>query len=62
MMSSIMNEEKTNCRNCIYYYVTWDVKFPYGCKLFGVKSKQMPCIIVYQSIGRPCERFTKKQK
>lgn len=57
-----MNVKKINCRNCNYYNITWDNNFPYGCKLFGVKSKQMPSIIVYQSIGKPCEHFMKKQQ
>lgn len=56
-----MNGEKINCRNCCYYYITWDKNFPYGCKIFGVKSKQMPSIIVHQSIGKPCERYNNKQ-
>lgn len=57
-----MSGEKTNCRNCKYYHITWDVKFPYGCKLFKVKSKQMPSVIVYQSLGKPCENFTEKKQ
>lgn len=53
--------KKINCRKCKYYYITWDTRFPFGCKLFGVKSKQTPSIIVYQSIGKYCDRFMEKQ-
>ena len=49
-----------NCQKCINYYITWDNNFPYGCKLFGIKSKQQPSVIVYQSLGKQCENFVKK--
>jgi hypothetical protein len=51
-----------NCIKCIYYYVTWDSKFPRGCKLFGFKTKTMPSITVFDSTGKPCENFTPKLK
>ncbi|WPC43507.1 uracil-DNA glycosylase [Clostridium sp. JS66] len=52
-----MTIEMVQCRKCKYYYITWDKNFPYGCKLFKVKSKQMPSIIVYQSIGKQCGNY-----
>ena len=54
------NKGKIQCRRCVYYYVTWDIQFPYGCKLYGVKSKQVPSIVVSKSIGMPCDRFFDK--
>jgi hypothetical protein len=52
-----MSIKRIECRKCKHYYITWDKNFPYGCKLFKVKSKQMPCVIVYQSIGKQCENY-----
>ena len=49
-----------NCRKCIYFYITWDNRFPYGCKLYEVKSRQLPSMVVYQSIGKMCESFKEK--
>lgn len=56
------NMNKVQCNKCKYYYVTWDVQFPYGCKLYGIKSKQVPSIVVSKSIGTQCEQFIEKQK
>jgi len=56
-----MNNEKIECRKCIHYFITWDQRFPYGCKLYEVKSRQMPSIIVYQSLGSKCPNFVKKE-
>lgn len=55
-------ETNVNCRNCEYYYITWENKFPFGCKLFGIKSKQIPSVVVYQSSGKKCEGFEEKKK
>ncbi|MBF0303994.1 MAG: uracil-DNA glycosylase [Desulfamplus sp.] len=53
---------KVNCRECIYYYVTWDINCPYGCKAMGFKGKQMPSIAVLNSTGKQCLLFEKKVK
>ncbi|WML34524.1 uracil-DNA glycosylase [Clostridium sp. OS1-26] len=57
-----MEGKKVQCHNCKYYYITWDIQFPYGCKLYGIKSKQVPSIIVSKSIGMPCNEFVEKTK
>lgn len=50
-----------NCKKCKYYYITWDPKFPYGCKAFGMKTKQLPSTEVYASSGTECVKFQKKE-
>ena len=57
-----MANEKINCYKCLYYYVTWDPSFPKGCKVYGFKSMNMPHIVVKQSTGSPCCKFTPKEK
>ena len=57
----IMENGKVNCKKCMYHYITWDNSFPYGCKLYGVKSKQLPSVIVSQSIGKACDSFLEKK-
>ena len=54
------NLKRIYCQKCKYYYVTWDNQFPNGCKLYGIKSKQLPSLIVYQSVGSPCDKFTQR--
>lgn len=56
------NNYKRNCYNCIFFYVTWEPKFPNGCKALGFKTKQLPSVTVFQSSGSPCELFRAKQK
>lgn len=56
-----MSEQKINCLKCKYYFITWDPSRPYGCKLFGFKSIQIPSVAVHQSSGAPCQGFEHKQ-
>jgi hypothetical protein len=55
-----MVNEKINCYKCKYYYITWDVSFPKGCKFYDFKSLNFPSLLVKQSTGLPCEKFTPK--
>ncbi len=50
-----------NCRKCKHFYVTWDINHPYGCKSFGMKTKQLPSLAVYQTSGKECLKFQKKE-
>jgi hypothetical protein len=52
--------QKVNCRECQYYYITFDERAPYGCRAYGFKTKQMPSIAVYQSGGIHCQLFSSK--
>lgn len=43
-----------NCLQCRHYYVTWDPRFPRGCRAYGFKTQQMPSALVLSSSGSPC--------
>ncbi len=53
--------DRIHCAGCKFYYVTWDVTFPYGCKLYQIKSKQLPSHVVLQSVGRKCDQYIPKE-
>jgi hypothetical protein len=48
------------CNSCIHYYITWDKKFPYGCKAMGFKTHEVPSLSVYKSSGTECLLFQSK--
>ena len=55
------NESKrVDCFQCKHFYVTWDPRFPRGCKVFGFKTRQLPSVAVFSSSGEPCEGFERK--
>lgn len=59
-MSKEQAEKK--CLSCEYYYITWDKRFPYGCKAFGFKSVSLPEVEVLRASGEECKLFKKRQK
>ena len=50
-----------NCFNCVHFRVTWDPVNPRGCAAYGVKSKQIPSIVVKQASGLDCMKFQSKR-
>jgi hypothetical protein len=56
-----MNEnKKIDCFKCKFFYVTWDQRFPKGCKAFQFKTAKLPSIEVLKASGQPCLRFERK--
>lgn len=54
-------DNRINCFKCNFFYITWDVHYPHGCKAMGFKTKQLPSVTVYQSSGKPCQLFSEKK-
>lgn len=55
-----MKNSKVNCFQCEHFYVTWDPKFPRGCRAFGFKTAQIPSAQVLQASGKQCLQYSKK--
>ena len=51
-----------SCIGCRHYFVTWEPKTPKGCKFFGFKSIQMPCLMVRKTTGQDCQEYSAKGK
>jgi hypothetical protein len=49
-----------NCKECKFFYITWDKKFPYGCKLYEIKSKTAPDAQVLINTGVACLGYEPK--
>lgn len=56
----ILKNEKNKCFLCEFFYVTWDKRFPYGCKAMGFKGSRLPCVEVRQASGAECLSFREK--
>lgn len=52
--------ERINCYECIHHFITHQPNHPYGCKAYGFKSKKMPSVAVFESSGKPCQAYEKK--
>ncbi|AGL02968.1 hypothetical protein Desgi_3645 [Desulfoscipio gibsoniae DSM 7213] len=50
-----------NCRKCKHFYITWDARFPNGCKSYGIRSKYNPAFEVLRVTGKGCLCFHEKK-
>jgi hypothetical protein len=60
MIDAVCRAQPANCHACRHYLVTWDQRFPYGCRAHGFKSKKSPALEVYEASGFPCQLFLPK--
>jgi hypothetical protein len=51
-----------NCFSCEHFYITYDKKYPYGCRIIGFKSARMPAVDVYINSDMDCGLFRQKEK
>jgi hypothetical protein len=51
---------KPNCLKCTHFAVTWEAAFPRSCKLFGFKTRGMPCDEVFRTTGKTCPSFVER--
>jgi hypothetical protein len=55
-----MNDKSKNCFQCKHFFITWDKNFPRGCKVYDVKSRDLPCMIVAASTKEGCVAYELK--
>ncbi|MCX8086885.1 MAG: hypothetical protein N3C63_08290 [Rhodocyclaceae bacterium] len=48
------------CLRCKHYFITFDARFPYGCRAMGFKSQQLPCKEVEAASGLACQSFERR--
>jgi hypothetical protein len=56
------DDKDVNCRRCRHYFITYDSRFPYGCRVIGFKSRDIPAMVVYRDSGAACHMYSPKKK
>lgn len=57
-----MGSTAPNCLQCIHFHVTWDPRFPRGCRVFGIKTPRMPSQVVFENTGTHCPAFERSPR
>lgn len=55
-------EGEISCFSCMYFYITYDPQFPYGCRAARFKSRRLPAKEMSASSGMDCQFFAGKEK
>jgi hypothetical protein len=56
------NREKgIHCFSCRHFYITYDPRFPYGCRAVGFKSRGVPAAEVRANSGMDCQFFAARE-
>lgn len=53
----VQPQRAPDCLRCQFFAVSWDPDFPRSCTVFGIKSRQLPSILVYEATGRHCPAY-----
>ena len=62
-MGKKTSEDKSiNCRQCRHFFITYDTRFPYGCRVIGFKSRDLPSVVVCRDSGAPCRSYSLRKK
>jgi hypothetical protein len=48
------------CLSCRYYYFTYEVRQPHGCRAMGFRSLQIPCQVAFENSGMICQLMEPK--
>ena len=51
-----------NCFFCEHFFITYERKYPYGCRAIGFKSARMPSVDVYSNSEMDCALFIRKER
>ncbi len=55
------NALKIDCHKCKHYFVTWEKRFPHGCRAMKFKGRALPSAIVFNSSNMACMLFVQKK-
>ena len=51
-----------NCFSCEHFFITYEQKYPYGCRIISFKSARMPSVDVYINSNMECGLFVQKER
>lgn len=50
-------ESEPNCMKCQHHAITYTMGMRYQCNAMGFKSAKLPCKVVLENSGLPCQFY-----
>jgi len=58
----VVRRHANSCQGCIYFFVTYEPRFLYGCRAMGFKSRRYPFVDVLEATGKDCQTRELRKK
>jgi len=52
---------EVDCLKCEHFEITWNTDFPRACKVFEIRTANIPSVDVKRATGKQCPSFTLKR-
>ena len=57
---AVASADERRCTKCAHYFITYNVRFPYGCRIMGFKSRRLPQEEIFSLTGVACQTFERR--
>ena len=56
----VVSDKQIDCNSCAHFFITWNKRFPFGCRAMGFMSANSPNKDVFEVEGRNCLAYKEK--
>ena len=56
----VVSDKQIDCNSCAHFFITWNKRFPFGCRAMGFMSANSPNKDVFEVEGRDCLAYKEK--
>ena len=57
----VVSDKQIECNSCAHFFITWNKRFPFGCRAMGFMSANSPNKDVFEVEGRDCLAYKDKR-
>ena len=56
----VFSDRHADCNSCAHFFITWNKRFPFGCRAMGFMTSNSPSKDVFEVEGRDCLAYKNK--
>ena len=57
---AVASDRHADCNSCAHFFITWNKRFPFGCRAMGFMTSNSPSKDVFEVEGRDCLAYKNK--
>ncbi len=59
-VGAVFSDRHADCNSCAHFFITWNKRFPFGCRAMGFMTSNSPSKDVFEVEGRDCLAYKNK--